>query len=116
MANAIWPATLPQYVFVAGYKEGAAFEIKSFETDQGGPKTRAVARKPTITVKLDTMTAAQKAIFDSFFAVTIKGVLPFDWVHPVTQAVATFRILKNEDWSAVSGNLFSKTLTLEQVA
>lgn len=116
MPNAIWPLTLPQYVFVSGYKEGAGLKIKSFETDAGGPKTRAVARKPTFTIKLDLMNAAQKAIFDIFFATTIKGVGTFDWVHPVTQAAATFRILKDEDWSAVSGNLFSKSLTLEQVA
>lgn len=93
MANPTWPSSLPQYVFVQGFEEGGPDNVLHSAMDAGPPKTRrrftAAYRPLDVIVALD---ASQAATFVTFVNTTLKdGSLPFDWVHPRTQAAATLK-------------------------
>jgi hypothetical protein len=93
MANAVWPGSLPQYVLEAGYQETLEDQIIETQMDAGVAKIRrrftGAYRRFTVTVQMD---ATQAATFEAFYLTTLKGgSLPFDWVHPRTQAAKTFR-------------------------
>lgn len=49
----------------------------------------------------------------AFVATTLKDVLPFDWVDPVTQATKTYVFTKRPTYSADAGMFDSWTASLE---
>lgn len=93
MPNA-WPSTLPQFVALDGYDEAMPHPVKRTRMGSGPAKQRRefTAAETTIKFATDTMSAAQAAIFETFYFETLKhGSLEWDWVHPRTQATKTYR-------------------------
>jgi hypothetical protein len=93
MANAEWPASLPQGVTVSGYDETPPDGVLRTQMDVGPDKTRPrnTAEVRKFTLRTPPLTQAQLETLDTFFVTTLaRGALPFDWVHPRTGAEATF--------------------------
>ena len=88
-----WPASLPQRMLVAGFVERPPETRQRSEPDVGPSIlfNRSTVGRHEIDggVALD---ATQKATLEAFHATTLgNGTLPFDWVHPISQAATTFR-------------------------
>lgn len=118
MANAIWPASLPQYVLQQGFSEKEPDTMLETQMEAGPPKARRrfTTDYREFTVALQ-MSAAQRATFQTFFNTTVKGgSLPFDWVDPVTQGAATFRFRKPAPQWAIRGETHIVRLALERTA
>lgn len=113
MANATWPASLPQSPRVIGY--GETFKSTAIQTamDAGPPKTRqrfTAAPVPWETEYL--LNATQVETLRAFFEETLAGgTLPFDSIHPRTRTFCTmvFRDPGNSPPSlqAAGGGLFT---------
>jgi len=93
MANAAWPGSLPSYVQEQGYGEMLPDTNLESQMDTGPAKIRprftTANRRFTWIIRMD---ATQAAAFETFWDTTLKkGSLPFDWVHPRTRVVMTFR-------------------------
>lgn len=107
MPNASWPAGLPQYVLESGYQERFQDQTIESQMDTGPAKVR---RRFTKAIRFFNatvlMTAAQADTFETFWLTTLKGgSLPFDWVHPRTRAVTSFRFRKPAPNFAVVGGV-----------
>jgi hypothetical protein len=107
MANAVWPAELPEYPLVQGYtRKPQAARVRS-AVDAGPAKVRRrfTAKVRNVTY-LVTLTKAQLAIFWDFYDNTLaEGSLPFNWVDGVTGAPAVLRFADDEPSEApANGN------------
>lgn len=94
MPNPVYPPELPQFVQIEGYEETLPFPVKRTPVQSGPAKQRRefTAAETPIGFNTDVMTAAQATIFEAFYFDTLKhGALEFDYVHPRTQAVRTYR-------------------------
>lgn len=115
MANAVWPASLPQRVLAPGYDEQPPELTVRSPMDAGSAKVRrrftAGPRPIRASVRL-SMTQRQ-TLDDFFLTVLLGGALPFDWSHPVTGAPATFRFRSAPRLTARTANLFDAALDLE---
>jgi hypothetical protein len=107
---ATWPATLPEFVLEQGYSE--KFQNQTIESamDSGPMKSRRrftkAIREFSITLQ---MTTAQKAIFETFWLTTLRGgSLPFDWVHPLTRVVMSFRFKNPAPQYGVVGGIHTR--------
>ena len=114
MANAVWPASLPQDV-LQGWEKSLDSGLLRTPMDQGPAKQRrrfsATARPYTVTVQ---MTGTQVTTFEAFFDDTIKGgSLPFDWLDPRTQTAVTFRFVKEPMERHRAGEVYQIPLQLE---
>lgn len=118
MANALWPASLPQYVLQSGFSETEPDTLLETQMEGGPPKSRrrytTDYRQFTVALQMD---ATQRATFQTFFNTTIKGgSLPFDWVDPVTQTTASFRFRKPMPQWAVRGETHLVRFAMERIA
>lgn len=94
MANPIYPVDLPQFVQLDGYDETLPFPVRRTQMQSGPAKQRRefTAAETPMKVATDIMTAVQAATFEAWYIETLKhGSLEWDWVHPRTQDVTTFR-------------------------
>lgn len=113
---AVWPVGLPQRMRTEGYNETppSSAIVTPMET---GPKKRrnrftAAVRPIKGTIRVSF---AQRQILDDFFVTTLMGgTLPFDWVHPVTQAPATFVFARPPEYSAFNRQRLTVRLELDQ--
>jgi hypothetical protein len=93
---AVWPTSLPQrFQQNPGVTETPPDLVIESTMDAGPPKAR---RRFTAGFRLVSgtlaLTHAQRATLDAFFLDTLEGgALPFDWIHPITSAPATFRFM-----------------------
>jgi hypothetical protein len=93
---AVWPASLPQrFLQDPGTSEQPPDVILESQMDAGPPKAR---RRFTAGFRMVggslALTHVQRATLDDFFMNTVQGgALPFDWIHPITSAPATFRFM-----------------------
>lgn len=116
---AVWPGTLPQYVLEAGYQETLEDQTVESQMDTGPAKVRRrftnSVRRFQVTIQCDQ---AQADTFETFYNTTLAGgSLPFEWVHPRTRAVRTFRFKKPPPQVSVSGGgaIVRFTFALETV-
>lgn len=111
-----WPATLPQYVEVPGYRERPGANVIRSPMDAGPAKQRrrGTAAPETLRVRL-VLTKAQRATFVAFHREDLEdGALAFDWFHPVTRDPCVMRIVEgNYDLAAAGGKFFALELALE---
>lgn len=110
-----WPASLPQYVEVSGYSEKPRKTVIRSTMDIGAKqRRRATAAPEPVTVRV-LLTQAQRATFVAFHKTDLQdGALSFTWVHPVTRAACTMRIVEGDyDLAAAGGKFFALTLPLE---
>lgn len=94
MANAVWPAELPQAPLVSGLEETLPDLTVRSQPDLGPAITRArfSAGVTPVTITLK-MTRGQLTTFWAFFLDSIAGgALPFDWKDHRTKADRTYRI------------------------
>lgn len=94
MANPVYPPELPQFVEIQGYDETLPFPVRRTPMQAGPAKQRReyTAAETPITLRTDIMTAVQAAIFEAWYIETLKhGSLEWDWIHPRTQEIKTFR-------------------------
>jgi len=114
---AVWPGGLPQIPLMDGYEEGQSNHILATQMDAGPAKYRRRYRASIRNFSLSLMlTSAQLTTFDTFFESTLEGgALPFDWVHPRTQAVKTFRFVAGQEikWAAVGYDTYAASLAVE---
>lgn len=93
MPNPSWPTTLPEYVLERGFGEQLLDQTMESTIEVGPPKVRRrfskdIRRMTNLQLAMD---ADQVEIFITFWKDTLKGgSLPFDWVHPRTQAAQTY--------------------------
>lgn len=117
MANANWPATLPDDVLVDGYDESPPETVVRTEMDAGPAKIRRrfTAGVRPLKVTLDRMTRTQVAALDELYVDTLEGgALPFDWTHPRTLGDVTFRFTRPPRYRPIgSGALWNAELELE---
>jgi hypothetical protein len=115
MAVALWPATLPQSVFI-GVTDQRRPAVVRTASDGGVDKIR---RRFTSTPRdIDppiVLTVAQRATFDTFFITTLKeGSLPFEWDDPVDDSTVQFRWRSPPQWRMIAGGAaWAATLPLE---
>ncbi len=92
MTTAVWPATIPQCPILNAFSEQRRRNIAAFSPPVGRAKLglRSTAASVMTSVAF-RMTTTQLAAFYTFYETTLKdGVLPFDWVHPVTGTTYTW--------------------------
>lgn len=116
---AVWPGTLPQYVLEAGYQETLEDQTVESQMDTGPAKVRRrftnSVRRFQVTIQCDEVQAAD---FEAFYLTTLAGgSLPFEWVHPRTRAIRTFRFKKPPPQVTVvgGGTAIRYTFALETV-
>jgi hypothetical protein len=114
MANATWPASLPQDLEQAGHFEAAPDTVIRSEMSTGAQKIRRrFTAAPVPIPGKQLMTTAQVATLRTFYVTTLGGgALPFDWKLPRTGTTTTFRFLKPPKWSPASP-LWEVQLALE---
>ena len=111
-----WPASLPQRLLADGFDEQAPDVLLRSQVDSGPEKVR-----PRFTAGVEPhrgqiqVTRPQLAAFRNFFKVDLVfGALPFDWVHPITEAPAVVRFADVPSWRARNrGALFRISLSLK---
>jgi hypothetical protein len=97
---AVWPASLPTRMQAdSGVTEQPPDIVIESTMDAGPPKAR---RRFTAGYRIVggslALTHDQRATLDAFFLDTLEGgALPFDWIHPITSAPATFRFMPQPD-------------------
>lgn len=99
-----WPSSLPDYVLVQGYEEGAPNTLVRTQMDKGPDKVRrrSTAGTRTFAVQME-LDSTQTATLETFIDQDLDGgALRFDWVHPRTQASVQFRVVPLRDDSLVS--------------
>lgn len=98
MAVADWPATLPQAGSLGGSGEVQA-NVVVFEPEVGPTidRRRASMVQRTHDVELAALSPAEYQTFLDFFTDTIySGVLPFNWVNPMTGTAHKVKIVQRQ--------------------
>lgn len=116
MANAVWPASLPQNPLLAGFTESPPNLTIRTPMEAGPPKLRRRATAGVRPLPLQVaLTKAQVATLDAFYLTTLAGgSLPFDWTHPRTAAAATFAFTAPPSYTPLGSDLnYSVQLPLE---
>jgi hypothetical protein len=117
MATAVWPSNLPQFVLEQGFSEALADAKVETKMEAGPPKARprytAGFRTYTATIMC---TAAQKEAFDVFYEDTLAfGSLPFTWVEPISQSLATMQFLNPPPKWSVRGGAHMASFAMRRV-
>lgn len=110
-----WPASLPQKVPRDGYSEKPGKNVLRTTVQRGPAKLRLLSRAmpDTITMTLK-LTEPQVQTFIAFYKAN--AALPWNWVHPRTQAPVLFRFAGDDPPApqAISGSLrYSVAMQLE---
>jgi hypothetical protein len=110
-----WPASLPQYAEISGYQEKPRKTVIRSATDIGAKQRRRATAAPQPVTLQVLLTQAQRATFVAFHQADLQdGSLSFTWVHPVTRAACTMRLVEGDyDLRAAGGKYFALTLPLE---
>ena len=93
MANPVWPASLPAFVETDGFDDAFPETVVRTPMESGPAKQRRrfTAAPEPLRAGL-VLTKAQHDTLKTFFVTTCKGgSLAFDWVHPISQAAASYR-------------------------
>ncbi len=119
MANPQWPPTFPQDAFL-----GQSFQRRNafaqFSVDAGPSMRRRVFGNASTDVRSPMIFTQEQMIdFDEFWIDTLfEGSLAFDWVHPVTGVLATYRFNTYPSFSkmeSAEGKLYQAVMDLELI-
>jgi hypothetical protein len=114
---AVWPVTLPQSVSWQGYARRIQDTRIRTTVESGPPKVRSRfrARVDQQDIPVVYFTKAQWVLLDTFYTTTLaQGVLPFDWIDPITGATVSFRFVKPPQFGQMLGpDTIPVTLQLE---
>lgn len=113
---ATWPASLPQYPQVRGYKEKRSTQTVRTQMEKGPAKMRRrhTAHVETIPYRL-TLTSTQLNTLETFFDTTLGGGADsFTSIHPRTEASETMRFISPYEIAAkVGDDLYDVIFVLE---
>lgn len=117
MANPLWPLSLPPDAFIGQtFQRRPAFA--QFTVDAGPAKRRRIFGNAVTDVKSPMIfTADQMVDFMEFYEETLlEGSLDFDWIHPVTGQLSSFRFSGPPSFSKMEsslGKIYQCVLDLE---
>lgn len=117
MSTPVWPGTLPQDPLLGSFSESGQGATVRTQMDAGPAKVRQrfTVEVRNISVEL-TMTGAQLATFDAFWATTLGyGALAFDWTDFRTLAAQTYRFVSRPSYAALGGDVWRVSFQLETV-
>ena len=113
---ATWPSTLPQDLLAQGFSLTQQEQVIRTQMDAGPDfvRRRFTAASTMISGAIYA-DATQYATFWDFFNNTLNGgVDAFDWLHPITDASASFRFVGVPTVTSVAaGILFQISMQLE---
>jgi len=109
-----WPASLPQDMFLEGYKQSFADGMERSKMDVGPAKVRRRSSSGPAPLNCITyLTRDQFPTFDEFYNETLLGgSLRFSWVHPVYGTAVEMRFTAVPSW-IFEGKDLKVTLSLE---
>jgi len=121
MADADWPETLPQFVLQQGLSETLPDTTVASEMDAGPAKIRRRHSAGVeniscvVALKKDGVTDQVQILKDFYNNTLAGGSLPFDWIHPSSQAAVTFRFKpkKPPQIRLIRGTIWHAQLELE---
>lgn len=106
MANALWPAALPQHFFLgAGLQDGDDDVIRQ-EMDGGIAKLRrryTASVGPARITETLILTDEQAYKLRTFYRSTLSKVLPFDWKNPISGTAETYRFYSGPTFNLITG-------------
>lgn len=114
--TAIWPLAADAGFEVQGFTETLPNAILRTQMDAGPAKQRRrFSAAPIAIAGSMLLTAAQAALIEAFFRDTLAlGALPFEWTHPRTGALRTWRFTEPPQLAAAaSGAWWRVTMKLE---
>jgi len=118
MATDTWPASLPQYLLVNGFKETTDPKsmIKS-KMATGPDKRRLRFTLPTGLFDGNIwITHYQKEIMDNFYNVELEqGVKSFNWVRPIEQTPIVFKFNSQPEYTPLGGVILLAKITLVEI-
>lgn len=111
-----WPTTLPQQLFVNGYRQSFAETTIKSEMDAGPAKVRrrfTAGVEPVSGTML--LTETQLGYLRTFFVDTLLGgSLRFSWTKPPAHTAACeMRFTESPSWTAVEPEVYEVSLSLE---
>ncbi|MCC7494192.1 MAG: hypothetical protein IT204_17670 [Fimbriimonadaceae bacterium] len=115
MSGIAWPVGLPQRMNASGFTETLPDLALRTEMDAGPRKARRrFTTGPSAIEGAVTLRAGQPALLEAFYRdTTAGGTLPFDWTHPRTGTLKTFRFTAPPAFVPVAGDVWRATLKLE---
>lgn len=114
-----WPSGLQQLLNTDGFAEQLGTVAIRSENDVGPAKVRARSTKAVdnITCSIN-VNATEMAIMKSFFRVDLgQGVMPFEFNHPLTQDLETYRFVSPPSFKPIgSGGIeFACSMEWERI-
>lgn len=105
---AAWPGTLPQVPLADGFSESHPELAIRTNMDVGPAKVRRRQTAGVITMTCNfRLTTAQRATLVTFWQTTIAGgASTFTWVHPITSAAITCRMVNPPQFTPLSRGLY----------
>lgn len=114
---ATWPVSLPQKVRFEGFVQTAGANVKRTPMDRGEAKQRPRGGTPDRFDVTMILTTAQRATFLNFYITDLEnGALSFTWIHPVTFASTTMRIVAGGYRLADASGLWLLAMSIEELA
>ena len=112
---ATWPSTLPQYLEQDGFSIQQQDQTLRSPTDAGPVKVRRMFSAAVSKVQGQvTITPEQYTTLIDFFNNDCHGgSIPFEWIHPITQATVNFRFKQPPAIASKTGKYFTVKLDLE---
>lgn len=113
---AAWPGTLPQVPLANGFQEVHPELSLRTNMDVGPAKVRRRQTAGVVTMVCPfRLTTAQRATLVTFWQTTLAGgSLTFTWVHPITSAVITCRMVNPPQFAPLSrGMYWGTTMQIE---
>jgi len=113
---ATWPASLPQTLLQASYKETLPRTKIRTQMDAGPPKQRRrYTAAPRPITACQNLTTTQVADLKTFHNTTLQGgALAFDWTDPIPgSGTVSFRFVSEPELVPLSGKLHRAAYELE---
>jgi hypothetical protein len=113
---AVWPASLPQTLLQASYRETLPRTKLRTEMDAGPPKMRRrYTAAPRPIQGTQNLTTTQVADLKTFHNTTVAGgSLPFDWTDPIPgTGTVSFRFVSEPELVPVSGSMYRASYEFE---
>lgn len=110
-----WPSTLPTAPLLEDFHELPPETAIRTDMDAGPAKLRQRTTAAVGALQISyLLSKTQTATLDSFYTATLfGGTGAFTYTHPRTGAMVSCRFTAPPEYTAVNGNYFKVTLTLE---
>lgn len=105
--SAVWPSSLPQKPLADGFSETAPNLVVRSPMDIGPAKVRRRATAGVTRLQMRfRLTNDQLTTFQAFLHADLQDrALAFTWMHPISGANATFRIVDAPSYEPIGGGL-----------